>query len=164
LITNTSKISNHKGIEVYSSNVVPKTQILDKLEAIHSSVMQNQPKYIFPNANKVQIFEQVDTYIENDNSVNPDIKSALGDLGQMFSDLQAKYPQATESEAIKIIDVKFEEIRLAEPRRWQNILSLKRVWNGLKKGAIKVGEHFAEETPLGKAFIGFLEGITDDVV
>lgn len=164
LITNTSKISNHIGFEVYSSNVVPDTQILDKLEAIHRSVMQNQPKYSFPNANKVQIFEEVGTYIENNNSVDPDIKNALGDLGQMFSDLQAKYPQATESEAIKIIDVKFEEIRLAEPRRWQNILSLKRVWNGLKKGSIKVGEHFAEETPLGKAFIGFLEGITDDVV
>jgi hypothetical protein len=34
----------------------------------------------FPNAQKVQIFEQVDTYIENNNPVDPEIKATIADL------------------------------------------------------------------------------------
>jgi len=42
------------------------------------------------------------------------------------------------------------------------LLSLTQLWNGLKKGALKAGEHFTEEMPWGKAAIGFLEGVMDD--
>ncbi len=34
--------------------------------------------------------------------------------------------------------------------RWQNFLNLKRLWNGGKKAAVKVGEHFVESNPWGK--------------
>ncbi|NJM48092.1 MAG: hypothetical protein HC860_19540 [Alkalinema sp. RU_4_3] len=34
-------------------------------------------KYNFPNAQKVQIFEQVDTYIENNNPTDPEIQAAI---------------------------------------------------------------------------------------
>jgi len=35
--------------------------------------------------------------------------------------------------------------------RWQNFLNLKRLWNGGKKAAVKVGEHFIELNPWGKS-------------
>ncbi|PSB27235.1 hypothetical protein [Stenomitos frigidus] len=59
------------------------------------------------------------------------------------------------------MDVEFQEIKRLQPQRWQNLLSLKRQWNGVKKGLLKVGEHFAEETPWGKGVIGYLEGVTE---
>lgn len=136
----------------------------DQLEAILGTikVVQDQSKYNFPNVQKVQIFEQVNSYIENNNPVDPDSKQALADLKQLIADLQQKYPQATEKEATAIIDAEFKEIQRTQRQRWQNLLSLKRLWNGVKKGSLKAGEHFAEETPWGKAVIGFLEGVTDD--
>jgi HEAT repeat protein len=163
----------------YESNSIPFTsedlesnssdsifKLFNKLEEVLCSiqVMTDQPKYNFPNAQKVQIFEQVETYIENNNSnaIDPNTKQSLNDLQQIVSDLQRRHPQATEEEATAIIEVEFEEIKLTQPQRWRNLLSLKRLWNGVKKGSIKIGEHFAEETPWGKGVIGFLEGITDD--
>jgi hypothetical protein len=41
-------------------------------------------------------------------------------------------------------------------------LSLKRFLKGSKTAVLKVGEHFAEDHVLGKAFLGFLEGISED--
>ena len=55
------------------------------------------------------------------------------------------------------------EIRQAQPQRWQNLLQLKRWLNGLKEGSFSFGEHFAQESPWGKAAIGFLQGFAQDV-
>lgn len=105
-----------------------------------------------------------DAVIENNNvsAIDPNTRQALDDLKQTVAALQKKYPQANEENAAFIIDAEFKEISRTQPRQWQKFLSLKRLWNGLKKGSLKAGEHFAEETPWGKAAIGFLEGITDD--
>ena len=51
---------------------------------------------------------------------------------------------------------------LDEPLRWQNFLNLKSLWNGSKKAAFKVGEHYAEQNPLGKGAIAFLEGVMEE--
>jgi hypothetical protein len=87
----------------------------------------------------------------------------LADFQQFINDLQQKYPNATAETAIQIIDVEAKELQRTQPWRWQNLLSLKRLLNGSKTAALKVGEHFAEQNPWGKGFIGFLEGVSEDV-
>jgi len=49
----------------------------------------------FPNAQKVQIFEQVDTYIENHHGTEPDIKIAIAELQTLLTDLQTQHPSVT---------------------------------------------------------------------
>jgi hypothetical protein len=110
--------------------------------------MNNSSKYNFPNAQKVQIFEQVDTYIENNHPTDPDIKSAITDLQILITELQTKHPNVTtEAQALEIIDAEFKELKASQPRQWQNLLSVKRLYNGSKKAALKLSEHFAEENP-----------------
>ncbi|MDF5707312.1 MAG: hypothetical protein PUP90_06430 [Nostoc sp. S4] len=135
---------------------------LEEIYNIIKTMPEQQSKYNFPNAKRVQIFEQVETYIDKNNTNEQNIKQSLKDLKQLSEKLQQQYPDATEEYAAAIIDAEFREIQRTQPQRWQKILSLKRLWNGVKKGSLKAGEHFVEETPWGKAIIGFLEGITDE--
>jgi len=86
----------------------------------------------------------------------------LTDFQQFINDLQQKYPNATDETAIQIIDVEAKELQRTQPLRWQTFLDLKRLWNGGKKAAFKVGEHYAEQNPLGKGAIAFLEGVMEE--
>lgn len=86
----------------------------------------------------------------------------LTDFQQFINDLSQKYPNATDDTAIQIIDVEAKELKRKQPLRWQNFLNLKRLWNGGKKAAFKVGEHYAEQNPLGKGAIAFLEGVMEE--
>jgi hypothetical protein len=116
----------------------------------------------FPNAQKVQIFEQVDTYIEN-NQQEPTEKSLLA-IVQIIQTLEKKYTFVQDpQQAIDIIDAEFKELEASRSPQWQNLLSLKRLYNGGKKAALKVGEHFADENVWGKGFVAFLEGASEDV-
>jgi hypothetical protein len=116
----------------------------------------------FPNAQKVQIFEQVDTYIEN-NQQEPSEKSLLA-IVQIIQTLEKKYTFVQDpQQAIDIIDAEFKELEASQSPQWQNLLSLKRLYNGSKKAALKVGEHFADENVWGKGFVAFLEGASEDV-
>jgi hypothetical protein len=116
----------------------------------------------FPNAQKVQIFEQVDTYIEN-NQQEPS-ESALLAIVQIIQTLEKKYTFVQDpQQAIDIIDAEFKELEASRSPQWQNLLSLKRLYNGSKKAALKVGEHFAKENVWGKGFVAFLEGASEDV-
>jgi uncharacterized coiled-coil DUF342 family protein len=118
----------------------------------------------FPNAQKVQIFEQVDTYIENNNPIDPEIKTAIADLQTLITTLQTQHLNiTTETQAIDIIDAEFKELEASQSPQWQNLLSLKRLYNGSKKAALKVGEHFAQENVWGKAVVALLEGVSEDV-
>jgi hypothetical protein len=122
--------------------------------------MTNNSKYNFPDAQKVQIIEKVDTYIENSNVESEKFESFLTDYRQLIDELQHQNPHITDQASIlNTID---SEIRRTDTR-WQNFLTLKRLWNGGKKAMIKVGEHFTEENVWGKAAIAFLEGITEDI-
>lgn len=96
------------------------------------------------------------------NASDPAAATALDELKTMIVDLQQQHPDATEREAIAIIDAEFQAIQQKQPWRWQNLLNLKRLWKGGKQAAINLGEHFVEESPWGKAAIGFLEGVTED--
>jgi hypothetical protein len=98
------------------------------------------------------------------NAADQGFEALLNDYEQFFTDLQQKYTaQIPEVDLQPIIDAEFQEIQKTQPQRWQNFLSLKRLWNGGKKAALKVGEHFTEENMWGKAAIAFLEGISEDV-
>ncbi|WP_017297909.1 HEAT repeat domain-containing protein [Nodosilinea nodulosa] len=77
-----------------------------------------------------------------------------------IDELQQQNPHVTDETAItQTIDIEARRI----DTRWQNFLNLKRLWNGGKKAAIKVGEHFVESNPWGKGAIAFLEGVSEDV-
>jgi HEAT repeat protein/energy-coupling factor transporter ATP-binding protein EcfA2 len=102
-------------------------------------------------------------FAQYNNASEQNFEVLLTDFKRFINDLQQEYPNVTDDTAHQIIDVKAKEIQSAQPSRWQNFLSLKRLWNGVKKGSLKAGEHFAEQTPWGKGAIGFLEGVTDDV-
>lgn len=87
----------------------------------------------------------------------------LTDFKQFLADTQTKYPTLNDEVAVtQVIDVEAKLIEANDQKRWQNFLNLKRLWNGGKKAAIKVGEHFVDESPWGKGAIAFLEGVSED--
>ena len=87
----------------------------------------------------------------------------LYDFKQFVSDLQAKYPTLNDEVAVaQIIDVEAKLVEAKDQQRWQHFLDLKRLWNGGKKAAIKIGEHFVEQNPWGKGAIAFLEGVSEE--
>jgi hypothetical protein len=74
--------------------------------------MSNSSKYNLPAAQKVQIFEQVTTYIENNYPTNPEVKTVIADLTLLLTQLQTQHPQVTtESQALTVLDAEFTEIR-----------------------------------------------------
>lgn len=88
----------------------------------------------------------------------------LDDFQAFILSLQQKYTSVTDETAIvQIIDVEAKLIKSHDNPRWQNFLSLKRLCNGGRKAALKVGEHFVESNPWGKGAIAFLEGVSEDV-
>jgi hypothetical protein len=91
-------------------------------------------------------------------------EAALNAVVQIIQALEKKHTEVQdEQQARNIIDAEFKEIKEQKPIEWQNLISLKRLYNGGKKAAVKVGEHFAESSVWGKAGVGFIEGISEDV-
>jgi len=91
-------------------------------------------------------------------------EAALNAVVQIIQALENKHTEVQdEQQARKIIDAEFKVIKEQKPIEWQNLISLKRLYNGGKNAALKVGEHFAESSVWGKAGVGFLEGISEDV-
>lgn len=101
-------------------------------------------------------------FTQNVTATEQNFDVLLTDFEQFINDLQRKHPDATDETAIQIIDVEARELQRTQPGRWQNFLNLKRLWNGGKKAAFKVGEHYAEQNPLGKGAIAFLEGVMEE--
>jgi hypothetical protein len=101
-------------------------------------------------------------FTQNVAATEQNFEVLLADFEQFISDLQQKYPNVTDETAIQIIEVEAQEMQQKQPLRWQKFLDLKRLWNGGKKAAFKVGEHYAEQNPLGKGAIAFLEGVMED--
>jgi HEAT repeat protein/energy-coupling factor transporter ATP-binding protein EcfA2 len=87
----------------------------------------------------------------------------LSDYQQFIQQLQQKYPTLADATTIpQIIEVEAKLIEAQDQQRWQNFISLKRLWNGSKKAGIKVGEHFAENNVWAIGAIAFLEGVSED--
>lgn len=128
--------------------------------------MSDTSKYNFPNVQKVQIFEQVDTYIENNYDNDPEIQSASIELKDLLSDIQAKHPAiVTTAEAIAIIDVEFTEIKQTNTRKLaklaQFLLDPKRHGKAIKATCAEVAKHYLEESVLAKAIITYGDTFID---
>jgi hypothetical protein len=83
--------------------------------------MSEASKYNFPKAKKVQVFEQVDTYIENNYPKDETLKQQIPEVRQLVHQLQQTHQPTTEVQAAEIIDVEFREIQKTNPTRWQTI-------------------------------------------
>ncbi|WP_373536623.1 HEAT repeat domain-containing protein [Microcoleus sp.] len=91
-------------------------------------------------------------------------EAALNAVVQIIQALEKKYTYVQdEQQALNIIDAEFKEIKEQKSIEWQNLISLKRLYNGGKKAALKVGEHFTESNPWGKGLVAFIEGVSEDV-
>ena len=83
---------------------------------------------------------------------------------QIIQALEQKHTGiADRQQALNIIDAEFKVLKTSQPLQWQHLLSVKRFYNGSKKAAVKVGEHFTQENLWGKGLVAFLEGISQDV-
>ena len=83
---------------------------------------------------------------------------------QIIQALEKKYTFVQDpQQAIDIIDAEFKSLEASRSPQWQNLLNVKRLYNGGKKAAVKVGEHFAQENVWGKGAVAFLEGISEDI-
>jgi len=91
-------------------------------------------------------------------------EAALNAVVQIIQALEKKYSYVQdEQQARNIIDAEFKEIKQQKRIEWQNLISLKRLYNGGKNAAVKVGEHFTESNPWGKGLVAFIEGLSEDV-
>lgn len=99
-------------------------------------------------------------FTQHINGTEQNFEILLANYKQFIDELQQENSNLTdETEITRTIDVEAKRI----DARWQNFLNLKRLWNGGKKAAVKVGEHFVESNPWGKGAIAFLEGVSEDV-
>ena len=99
-------------------------------------------------------------FIQHIHAPEQNFEILLTSYKQFIDELQQQNPHITnETAIIQTIDIEARRI----DTRWRNFLNLKRLWNGGKKAAIKVGEHFVESNPWGKGAIAFLEGVSEDV-
>ncbi|MBM0741333.1 DEAD/DEAH box helicase [Phormidium sp. CLA17] len=100
--------------------------------------------------------------VQNTQQSSPEM--ALAVVVQIIQALEQKYTFVQdEQQALSIIDVKFKDIKAKQLPQWQDLMSIKRLWNGGKKATVKVGEHFTESNPWGKGLVAFLEGVSEDV-
>jgi HEAT repeats len=137
-----------------------------ELNTLMSEQPKNQPTF---NIGQVGNINTGDVNIQRDQigiqqnySADPATQSSIVELQAILEKLQNQHPKANEAEAIEIINVEFQEIKNQQLPQWQNLLSVKRLYNGSKKAAIEIGKHFAENNVWGKGFIAFLEGVSED--
>jgi hypothetical protein len=128
--------------------------------------MTNNSKYNFPNAQKVQIFEQVETYIEHNHLTDFEIKAAITDLKTLITTLQTQHPTVTsKTQAIAIIDAEFTEIKhnpshkLATLHR--QILNPERHLQATKATIGKVAKHYLEDSVWAKAGLTYFDKLSE---
>lgn len=129
--------------------------------------MTEASKYNFPKAEKVQIFEQVDTYIEaqHNYATDPSVQSAIIDLKALVTHLQSQHPTvANESEALAIIDAEFTEIQHSGSSKWatlrQQLFNPERHLQATKATLVEIAKHCLEESIWGKATITYLDTLS----
>jgi hypothetical protein len=135
--------------------------------------MSNSSKYNFPKAEKVQVFEHVDTYIEHNHAADDTLKHQIKDLITLVNTLQTTHNPSTETEALTIIDAEFHEIQATQPTRWQTlqpqiqllkrqILNPERHLSAGKAALSEVAKHYLEDSVIAKALITYLETLSAD--
>jgi hypothetical protein len=120
----------------------------------------------FPNAQKVQIFERVETYIEHQHTTDPEIPAAIADLQTLIINLQTQHPTVTtETQALDIIDAEFTEIKQNPNYKLttlrQQILNPERHLQAIKATAAEVAKHYLEESVWAKASITYIDKLSE---
>lgn len=130
--------------------------------------MTESSKYSFPKAEKVQIFERVDTYVENqhNHSTNPEIQTAVNELTSLITQLQNQNPKVTtEEEASDIIDAEFTEIKQSPNSTLttlrKQILNPERHAQAIKATVSEVAQHLLEESLVAKAVLTYLDKMSE---
>jgi hypothetical protein len=120
----------------------------------------------FPNAQKVQIFEQVDTYIEHNHTTDPEIQAAIDDLKTLITHLQTQHPNITTADqAHEIIDAEFTEIkrnpshRLATLRK--QILNPERHAQAFKAAFVEGAKKKLDNSLLATVAITYLDKLSE---
>jgi hypothetical protein len=133
--------------------------------------MSEASKYNFPKAKKVQVFEQVDTYIENNYPKDETLKQQIPEVRQLVHQLQQTHQPTTEVQAAEIIDVEFREIQKTNPTRWQTIrkqlqLLKRQLLNpeshlkATKATLAEISKHYLEDSLMAKATITYLDTLS----
>lgn len=128
--------------------------------------MSNASKYNFPNAQKVQIFEQINTYIENNYPTDPEVKAAIADLETLLTQLQTQHPHiTTETQALAIIDAEFTEIQQSKTHQLatlrQQLLNPERHLQAIKATLGEIAKHYLEESVWAKASITYFDKLSE---
>ena len=101
----------------------------------------------------------------NNYTSDPSMKNSLDEIIKILNELNTKHPNVSEPEAKEIINNELTNIQNNQPEKWatlEYIFEGKRWLNGGKTALIKVGEHYSENSALGKGLIGFAEGFTEN--
>ena len=133
--------------------------------------MSEASKYNFPKAEKVQVFERVDTYIEHNYDIDESLKQQIKELNALVNTLQKTHNPKTETEALAIIDVEFRKIKTIQPTRWQmlkrQLLLLKRQLldheghlKATKATLTEIAKHYLEESVVAKALITYADTLS----
>ncbi len=79
--------------------------------------MTEASKYSFPKAEKVQVFEQVDTYIETQHNYTPDYQKSTAEqqLQSVVNKLRQKYPNSTDEQLFQKLVEGFEAMPQQNP-------------------------------------------------
>ncbi|PSN18716.1 hypothetical protein C7271_11050 [filamentous cyanobacterium CCP5] len=130
--------------------------------------MTKSPKYHFPKAEKVQVFEHVETYIEtqHNHATDPEVREAVANLQTLLTQLQVQYPNVTtKTEALTIIDAEFTEIRQSPQHRLatlrQQLLNPERHTQAIKATLGEVAKHYLEGSLLAKVAIAYLDKMSE---
>jgi hypothetical protein len=129
--------------------------------------MSDTSKYNFPNVQKVQIFEKVDTYIEHNYPNHPETKAAISDIKTLIAQLQTQHPQVTtETQALAIIDVEFTEIQQSKTHKLatlrQQLLNPERHLQATKAALGEIAKHYLEESVWAKTIITYLDKFSEE--
>jgi hypothetical protein len=133
--------------------------------------MSEASKYNFPKAEKVQVFEHIETYIEYNHATDTTLKQQIKDLSALVSTLQKTYTPTTETEALAIIDAEFREIQTINPGRWQTLqhqltLLKRQLLNpeshlkAAKATLAEIAKHYLEDTVVAKALITYADTLS----
>lgn len=130
--------------------------------------MTEPSKYNFPKAEKVQIFERVETYIESqqNHAVDPEVEAAIANLQTLITQLQVQHPNVTtETEVLAIIDTEFTDIKQSPNHRLvtlhQQLLNPERHSQAIKATLGEVAKHYLEESLLAKVAITYLDKMSE---
>jgi hypothetical protein len=132
--------------------------------------MPEASKYNSPKAEKVQVFEHVDTYIEHNHAADETFKQQIKDLITFVNSLQNTHHPTTEVEALTIIKIELQNTPSTRRQTLQHQLHLlkrqllnpERHFSAGKAALNEVAKHYLEDSVVAKAILTYLETMSED--